>query len=70
VNQNWGTTGVAPMRPPADSSFEVTAKILGISPAQFRNSVQLREWARENRRRKYIPPDLLISWGFAVEDES
>jgi hypothetical protein len=69
VNQGWGTTGVAPVRPATDSSFEMTAKMMGLSPAQYKDSTQLKEWARANRQRKYIPPDLLISWGFELEQE-
>ncbi|HTT24853.1 MAG TPA: hypothetical protein VMG82_38415 [Candidatus Sulfotelmatobacter sp.] len=69
VNRSWGTTGVTPMQPATDSSFEMTAKTMGLSPAQYKNSLELREWARANRQRKYVPPDLLMAWGFEGEQE-
>jgi hypothetical protein len=69
VDRSWGATGVTPMRSATDSSFEMAAKKMGLSPTQYKNSSQLREWARANRLRKYIPPDLLMAWGFECEQE-
>lgn len=69
VNRSWGATGVAPVGRPDASSFEAMVKMMGLSPAQYENSVELREWARAHRQQKYVPPDLLMAWGFERESD-
>jgi hypothetical protein len=40
-----------------------------LSPAEYKNSVALKEWVRENKDHKYVPLDLLKLWGFEVKGE-
>jgi hypothetical protein len=65
-NPNWGKPDIqsAIIVP---TSFEEIVKQLRLSPADYEGSVQLKEWARKNKDQKYIPDDLLRSWGFEVK---
>jgi hypothetical protein len=45
------------------------SNILGIGPNQYKDSLPLKEWVRQNKDDKYVPPDLLKHWGF-YEDEA
>ncbi len=49
------------------SSFEQLVKQLGLSPEQYQGSAVLREWAFKHKHEKYVPQDLLLSWGFTFE---
>ncbi len=53
----------------APTSFDHIVAILGISPSQYKDSLPLKEWVRQNKDEKYVPPDLLKQWGFC-EDEA
>ena len=50
------------------TSFDHVVAILGIGPEQYRDSAALKEWVRQNKDEKYVPPDLLKHWGFSVEE--
>jgi len=65
-NSNWGKpdTGRQPL--PSQTSFEEVAKAMNLSPQEYARSVALKEWARKNKDRKYVPLDLLNVWGFEV----
>ena len=67
VDRNWGPNGVAPMPPKRAASFDEVVENMGLSPAQYASSAELKEWVRANRGRRYVPIDLLIAWGFEVE---
>jgi hypothetical protein len=69
VSQSWGNTGVVPAAIAEASSFEAMAKTMGLSPAQYQSSLELKEWARVHKHKKFVPPDLLIAWGFLPEPE-
>jgi len=43
------------------------AKTMGLSPAQYEGSLELKEWARVHKHKKFVPPDLLVAWGFLQE---
>jgi len=66
-DRNWGPKGVAPGPRNKAASFDEIVENMGLAPAQYASSVQLKEWVRANRRQKYVPPDLLTAWGFEVE---
>jgi hypothetical protein len=53
----------------APTSFDHIVTILGIGPNQYKDSLPLKEWVRQNKGDKYVPPDLLKHWGF-YEDEA
>jgi hypothetical protein len=67
ANRSWGAKGVVPMPPKKAASFDEIVQNMGLSPAQYENSSELREWVRTNRGQKYVPIDLLTAWGFEVE---
>jgi hypothetical protein len=66
-----------PFRPPPPSrllpsgtvvtEFEKAADEFKLSPDQYLQSSQLREWARRNKNSKFIPEPLLEAWGFEIE---
>lgn len=51
------------------SSFEYEVRTLGLSPENYAGSFALRDWARRNKDHRYVPPDLLMAWGFAIDSE-
>ena len=55
------------MPPKRPASFDEVVECMGLSPAQYATSTELKEWVRANRERKYVPIDLLRAWGFEVE---
>ena len=67
VDRSWGSNGVVPMQRKRAASFDEVVKNMGLSPAQYASSVELKEWARANRTQRYVPIDLLIAWGFELE---
>jgi hypothetical protein len=67
VDRNWGSNGVVPTPRKRVASFDEVMKNMGLAPAQYASSVELKEWARTNRTQRYVPIDLLIAWGFEVE---
>lgn len=67
-NSPWGKP--APLAIPCSlSTFEHVVKTLRLSPDQYENSVELKEWVRRNKNDKYVPSELLHAWGFRVETE-
>jgi len=54
------------INPQGASSFEHLVASLGLSPAEYVNSAELKEWVRRNKDHKYVPPELLAAWGFTV----
>ncbi len=50
------------------TSFDHVVAILGITPEQYRTSAALKEWVRQNKDEKYVPPELLKYWGFSVDE--
>jgi len=52
------------------SSFEQVVKALNISPEEYQNSPELKEWVRHNKDYKYVPTALLEAFGFQVNTES
>ncbi len=60
VDRSWGSNGVVPMPRKNASSFDEVVENMGLSPAQYASSLELKEWARANRTQKYVPIDLLL----------
>ena len=68
VNSPWGKP--APLSIPSSlSTFEYVVKALRLSPDQYENSVELKEWVRRNMNDKYVPSELLQAWALNVETE-
>lgn len=67
VDRSWGSNGVVLVPRKRAASFDEVVKNMGLSPAQYASSPELKEWARTNRTQRYVPIDLLIAWGFEVE---
>ena len=51
------------------TSFDHIVAVLGIAPHQYKDSLPLKEWVRQNKDEKYVPTDLLKHWGF-LDDEA
>ncbi len=69
VERSWGAKGIVPAPPRRAASFDEVVENMGLSPAQYESSAELKEWVRTNRGQKYVPIDLLIAWGFEVEEQ-
>ena len=69
-NPNWGKPELNTIPYNGVTSFEEVVKQLCLSPQQYGNSVQLKDWARKNKDHKYVPSTLLALWGFEVKGES
>jgi hypothetical protein len=41
------------------TSFDHIVAILGLGPDQYKDSLPLKEWVRQNKDEKYVPTDLL-----------
>jgi hypothetical protein len=50
------------------TSFDHIVAILGLGPDQYKNSLALKEWVRQNKDEKYVPTDLLKHWGFQDDE--
>ena len=50
------------------TSFEHVVAILGIAPHEYKTSVALKEWVRQNKDEKYVPTELLDYWGFTADE--
>ncbi len=67
-NPNWGKPEVV-MIGAAVSSFDALVKSLGLTPDQYHDSAALKEWVAKNKDHKYVPLNLLESWGFKAQSE-
>jgi hypothetical protein len=50
------------------TSFDHIVAILGLGPDQYKDSLPLKEWVRQNKDEKYVPTDLLKHWGFQDDE--
>lgn len=51
------------------SSFEEVVKELRLSPEQYAASDELRAWVKRNKSLRYVPPELLMMFGFKAGAE-
>jgi hypothetical protein len=63
-NPNWGKPAAQLAVDAQPSSFEQVVRKLRLSPDQYLDSFQLKEWVRKNKDQKYVPLDLLKAWNF------
>jgi hypothetical protein len=68
VNRNFTKPGSTPIAVSANS-FEQVVKTLNISPEEYQSSPALKEWVRQNKDQRYVPPELLEAFGFQVDVE-
>ncbi|MGB9234118.1 MAG: hypothetical protein WCC04_06860 [Terriglobales bacterium] len=54
---------------PTQSSFEQVVQSLRLSPEQYAESPELRAWVKQNQNDKYVPLDLLATFGFKLGAE-
>lgn len=52
---------------PSRSSFDHVVAALHLSPEQYPDSRELREWVRRNKNQRYVPMEVLKVFGFVVE---
>lgn len=67
TGQSWGSKGVLPMPENRPTSFDEIVERMGLSPAEYESSAELKQWVLANVGQKYVPVDLLIAWGFEVD---
>ena len=65
-NPNWGKP-IAPL-PSLPTEFEQQVETLGLCPNEYQASPQLRSWCAKNANQRYVPEDLLKSWGIKVNE--
>jgi len=53
--------------PSGPTLFEVTTRNLGLAPSDYQRSYELKQWAIKNKDLRYVPSDLLKSWGLTVD---
>jgi hypothetical protein len=68
-NPNWGKPAAYSPADVQPNSFEQIVRKLRLSPDQYLNSAQLKEWVRKNKDQKYVPSDLLKAWNFEVASD-
>jgi hypothetical protein len=68
-NNHFTNPCLAEMQRATGSSFEQVAQSLQLTPDQYASSRELRAWVRLHMRGKYVPPDLLASYGFKLGPE-
>ena len=51
------------------SDFELEVERLQLQPREYVSSIPLRYWAQLNRKRRYVPEELLRAWGMELDPE-
>lgn len=51
-------------QPATESSFEQVVHALCLTPEQYATSRELKSWVSRNKSYKYVPPDVLVIFGF------
>jgi hypothetical protein len=69
-NPNCGKPEVNIIPYTGESSFEEIVRKLGLSPAQYEGSIQLKAWVQKNKDQKYVPSSLLQAWDVEVKGDS
>ncbi len=69
-NPNWGKPELHSALLVQPNSFEEVVKKLRLSPTEYESSIQLQDWARNNKDQKYVPSTLLQAWGLDVKEDS
>ena len=67
VRSTWNKPGGPVSVPSGPTSFEAMARTLGLRPADYLSSVELKKWATANKDSHYVPLELLKAWGLAVD---
>ena len=68
-NPNWGNSELHSTLLVQPNSFEEVVKKLRLSPTECESSIQLQDWARNNKDQKYVPSSLLQAWGVEVKED-
>lgn len=68
-NPNWTNGAQLIVGPPTPTEFEQLANRLKLREHAWPESKQLREWAQENRYRRYVPEWLLKKWNLELNAE-
>jgi len=67
TKSGWNQLGGAIAVPSGPSSFEEKVRTLGLKPAEYLSSTELRKWVTEKMNSRYVPSDLLKAWGLSVD---
>jgi len=69
-NPNWGKPDVNASPYTGPTSFDEVVKKLRLSPEEYENSAQLKDWVQKNKDQKYVPPELLLAWDLEVKGDA
>ena len=61
-NSNWSAGIDEDIAPAEPTQFEKLATRLGLHEESFADSIELKEFARRNRDKLYVPEALLKTW--------
>ena len=65
-NPNWGKSDVSV--PFLLTEFEKQVEKLRLSPDEYQDSTQLRDWCLRNATSHYVPESLLKAWGVNIRE--
>jgi len=67
-NPNWGKPSnfLIPV-PYEPTGFEILVAELGLKADSYVGSPELKKWVNRNFKTKYVPENLLESWGFVID---
>jgi len=68
-NPNWGKPEVNIIPYTGESSFEEVVRKLGLSPAQYEGSIQLKARVQKNKDQKFVPSSLVQAWDVEVIED-
>jgi len=68
-NPNWGNGRPLKLSPAMPTEFEMQVRELGLTPATYASSVELRRWCERNKNHHYIPEWLLKVWNIEVNPD-
>lgn len=53
---------------PSNPSFDEIVRHLRLSPHEYMDSIELKEWVRRNKDQRYVPTEVLNAFGFDVDE--
>jgi hypothetical protein len=66
-NRDFTNPGAYKQVVPPVSSFDQLVETLNLSPQQYEGSLELKEWVRRNKDQRYVPTEVLKTFGFIVD---
>src|SRR5882724_7618349 len=67
-NPNWGSGKCPSIGPPMLTAFERAVQSFNLRPGEYVRSTKLKQWARKNLNKVYVPEALLNAWNLRVDE--